>query len=903
MAEFEELKLVVSLSDNATAGLKALNAELERLGGISQKNTTQLAQATRGVSQMGAASRTAAREMRELEQRFEGLGKGIGQLVLQTGLFTSTPVASALGGMAMSFGGVTTGVLALGAAFIGIDVALAAFSRRMIDLGDKSRGAALLPDQFKNLASQLEHVGYTAEQAEQEVGNFMRTMAEVSRPGTPEFRRMFQQSGGSAIPVINAIQQEIRSGQAGRAITTAVREAQAIFAREMQRPGGDRGEATRQAEAFLSNVGLSLRALDVGDVFDRIAGDPVKWQRRIDASKEFNKEWVKLKDTGEEILASLQEELLPVFKDINSEIAKIGDGWVKGFGAVIKTTIEELKWLWSLLERIDKWLGGKRPDVALANYLLGNEGGNLGPAAAAAYESGSQPGGTPYAPTAAPKGWSGGAPAGAPPGTAAGAPPGTAAEAPAGTATPQGWGGGAGTATPQGWGGGATPGSYTPGGGATPGSYTPGGGATPMSYAPGGGGGGGGGGGAPTGEGAPAAAPGAAPPGVGAPPRADQTGGELGPQAALALARTHLGEHEIRDQGKLQEFFDRNNVKVNPKTTAWCAGFVNANLAAAGVKGTGSLAAGSFTSWGRGVKGDEAVQAGDVGVVRGTSPRTGVEGRHVGMLTGRVDPKTGRVEMIAGNEKDQVATTWRDPSTLHIRRATEKEFLPGSSVPGVAGGSVPGVAGAGPKSAASLAEARAQYAEELKDPAVRDRLMAYTKAEVGNQGPEAQQAFMETTLNRAASRGMSIKQTLSGGYFPAVTHARAAAGLDDATRTQYGPMVDQVMGGSNISGYATGNASGSVGFGGGPQTFKAGGERFGIEQADRSYMDAMMKREINARVEGTGKIQVDVNAPPGTRVDAQGGGLFKEVEMNRQMQMAPAASGPPTDISGDGLNL
>jgi hypothetical protein len=46
------------------------------------------------------------------------------------------------------------------------------------------------------------------------------------------------------------------------------------------------------------------------------------------------------------------------------------------------------------------------------------------------------------------------------------------------------------------------------------------------------------------------------------------------------------------------------------------------------------------------------------------------------------------------------------------------------------------------------------------------------------------------------------------------------------------------------------------------------------------------------KVEGTGKLSVNVNAPKGTNVGAEGGGLFKNVEVNRQTQMEPARRGP-----------
>jgi hypothetical protein len=154
--------------------------------------------------------------------------------------------------------------------------------------------------------------------------------------------------------------------------------------------------------------------------------------------------------------------------------------------------------------------------------------------------------------------------------------------------------------------------------------------------------------------------------------------GELGGPAALAYARQHLGDDEIRDNAKLSQFFSARGIKINPAATAWCAAYVNANLGMAGIRGTGSLAAGSFTRYGTGVS-PEDVQGGDIGVVRGTSPRTGIEGKHVGFLTGerRINPRTGQLElqMVGGNQpgtvsgKGGVSERWYSASQLHLRRA------------------------------------------------------------------------------------------------------------------------------------------------------------------------------------------------------------------------------------------
>ena len=131
---------------------------------------------------------------------------------------------------------------------------------------------------------------------------------------------------------------------------------------------------------------------------------------------------------------------------------------------------------------------------------------------------------------------------------------------------------------------------------------------------------------------------------------------------------------------------------------------------------------------------------------------------------------------------------------------------------------------------------RTRFREELKDPAVRARLLAFTEAEVGNEPANAQQAHMEEVLNRAASRRTSILAQLQnvnqGGYYPtATTSAPYSPRLED----KYGKMLEAVLNGSNISNYATGNASGTVGFAGGYLTKTFGRERFGVEGPDMKW--------------------------------------------------------------------
>lgn len=118
----------------------------------------------------------------------------------------------------------------------------------------------------------------------------------------------------------------------------------------------------------------------------------------------------------------------------------------------------------------------------------------------------------------------------------------------------------------------------------------------------------------------------------------------------------------------------------------------------------------------------------------------------------------------------------------------------------------------------SLGTVRARIAQELQtNPDLRRKLMASTYAEVGDQGSTAMQAYMESVMNRASARNQSLDHTISDpNYYPRTT-------LSKLNRTKFSksldPLIEQVLAGSNVAKYATGNESGSVHSGGAPVVF------------------------------------------------------------------------------------
>jgi uncharacterized protein (TIGR02594 family) len=91
--------------------------------------------------------------------------------------------------------------------------------------------------------------------------------------------------------------------------------------------------------------------------------------------------------------------------------------------------------------------------------------------------------------------------------------------------------------------------------------------------------------------------------------------------------------------------------------------------------------------------------------------------------------------------------------------------------------------------------------------------------------------------------------------------------------------------------------------GGGPASPTASPGSTGLRDAglDLFNRSALSKSDVT-KVEGTGKLTVDVKAPPGTSVGAEGGGLFKTTEISRSNQMEPAKTGPSTEeVANSGL--
>src|SRR4249920_142173 len=142
----------------------------------------------------------------------------------------------------------------------------------------------------------------------------------------------------------------------------------------------------------------------------------------------------------------------------------------------------------------------------------------------------------------------------------------------------------------------------------------------------------------------------------------------------------------------------------------------------------------------------------------------------------------------------------------------------------------------------TLAQARQnRFGTELQDPNVRRLLAASTQAEVGGQGPRAEQAYIESVMNRALSRGMSLSTAIQDpAYYPRRTLSLLGDGFGPDTQGRINNLANSALQGSNVSNYATGNDSGRVHSGGAHISFNPGtGERFVHELRDLKWINSL----------------------------------------------------------------
>jgi uncharacterized protein (TIGR02594 family) len=286
-----------------------------------------------------------------------------------------------------------------------------------------------------------------------------------------------------------------------------------------------------------------------------------------------------------------------------------------------------------------------------------------------------------------------------------------------------------------------------------------------------------------------------------------------------------------------------------PKAGNWCGEFAAAVVKSQGLTPPKDAAvASNWRKFGAPVEG--APQPGDIAVRKG--PRTGDTGSHVTFVE-NFDPKTGTFTGLGGNQ-GRFESNY-SASRFDFRRP----YAPGGQQPDA------GQPTDEQRNVRNFMRGLS-FLETSNDPRIAAR------SEGGNTG------FFRQNANDAAwAKAHGLADPRVGTY-------EEQADANFAYMKKY-PGAQEAIRRGDFKEAARLLHKNWVGLPGGSQPQSAARMREWSRILDRS--DAQKHT-----VEGSGKITVDVNAPKGTNVGAEGKGLFKAVEINRQTQMEPARRGP-----------
>jgi len=250
-------------------------------------------------------------------------------------------------------------------------------------------------------------------------------------------------------------------------------------------------------------------------------------------------------------------------------------------------------------------------------------------------------------------------------------------------------------------------------------------------------------------------------------------------------------------------------------------------------------------------------------------PVTNQKGEVIGALTGIGGPPGGQPQELSSmpvrrmfedmpedvkrqvesgslqGDQERQSRQFREGLDTRIQQQRESEYgISGGRGGGIGGRrrepSSRGSGGVGGEYYGSLKEQRERFRKELDaNPELRRKVVAIAANE--NNDPRAQQGVIETMMNRAAMRGHSLaseaKWVTEHGYYDDRHggHGRGdRAAANPRTRTGLDSRLEAALGGSNVSKWGTGNASGEfvegrIRRGMYSRTAKYGGESFVTE--------------------------------------------------------------------------
>jgi hypothetical protein len=261
--------------------------------------------------------------------------------------------------------------------------------------------------------------------------------------------------------------------------------------------------------------------------------------------------------------------------------------------------------------------------------------------------------------------------------------------------------------------------------------------------------------------------------------------------------------------------------------------------------------------------------------------------------------------------KDPPHLEWMGPHGSQMARGQPNGQTAGPGT-GAGAGETPAHAEGASAAGGGLAGQRAAMMAQL-GPKDKDLLYRMMRTE-GGGAPTVEALMNRTAMIQQKVPGYTIGDELRSGFYGPINRGATGGALSANEKAKYDRTLAEVVGGSDyIQGRTNQGMASDPGAGlpgrvrvlGSSEVYNywegrrkgvsfstADSARFAAAQEQAEAARKQLAQSPETKVSASGKLSVDVKAPPGTGVAAEGKGLFKDTEVNRQTQMAPARRGP-----------
>ena len=351
MAEFESLRLTVSLVDNASAGLQRIRSEIGLLTGSAQTMTASMVQATAGLNAFATGAQNAQPKLRSLNtelretQRYAlevgkslaGMGRaaqqgfaGFPQIVIS--LYDAAGSVKSLGEAMKSAApaaristqalvGVGIGVAAVGAAVIAYGVSVFRMAKDMDQLGRTARSLGMSFGELKNAQDQAKSFGVASEVVVRTFQGVQQAQLDLFKTNSQLRQRLIGK--GVDVDWVDAL----GAMNPTEFVNAAVKRAKALEQTWLA-SGAMPNVARGQAQLFLSELGVNMELLDMP------ALKPM--------TKSAEQEAAKLAKLSKDVM-DIWNPLVVKFEMIKLEALKAGLPYLKTFFENTDSLVDSIK--------------------------------------------------------------------------------------------------------------------------------------------------------------------------------------------------------------------------------------------------------------------------------------------------------------------------------------------------------------------------------------------------------------------------------------------------------------------------------------------------------------------------------------------------------------------------------